>query len=205
MAHANWIILILTILLNSTFDLSINEGDDWKKSLEKDGIVIYTRKLKSSPFKEFLAEAEMNGTIANFKNIISDIDQYNQWMPDCRSAVIIDHPNANDITYHMKLNVPFPFSDRDIVQQIILKDSKDKLEVDIINRPEKLKEEKNYVRMVHADGKWIVEQISKYNVSIKFQYAVDPGGGVPPWLVNTFVVKNPHLTMLQIKTMLNEE
>ena len=173
--------------------------------MEKDEIIVYTRKIESSPFKEILAEAEMNGSINTFRQIITDINNYTEWLPDCKSAEIIEHPTQNNITYHMKLRVPFPFSNRDIIQQIILNESKDQLVVDIINRPNKIKKEKNCVRMLKADGKWTIQKISGKMVSIKFQYAADPGGGVPAWMVNTFIVKNPHKTLQKVREMMAKE
>ena len=108
------------------------------------------------------------------------------WLPDCKSAVIIERTEPNDITYHMKLKVPFPFANRDIIQEIKMLESDKQLVVEITNRPKRIKDEKNYVRMQKADGRWIIKQISDDTIHVRFQYLADPGGGVPPWLVNTF-------------------
>lgn len=181
----------------------INESD-WTKSLDKDDIVIYTRSVESSPFHEFLAETEMAGTIEKFREIITDFDRYPEWLPDCKSAEIIENPDSNDFTYYMKLKVPFPFANRDIIQQIVLSESDNTLLVEIISQPKKIKKNKDFVRMETADGRWIIDQIAEGKISIKFQYLADPGGGVPTWLVNTFLVKNPHKTLQNLREMMQE-
>lgn len=188
----------LTILL-----LSVDENE-WKIGLDKDNIIVYTRKSETSRFNEFLAEAKMVGTIEDFKRVITDIAHYPDWIPDCKSAEIIENPNPKDITYHVKLKVPFPFANRDIVQQIVLYETDDKLEVIITNHPKKVKEEKSYVRMPVAEGKWIIEKISENQLSIRFQYLADPGGDIPAWLVNSFVVKNPHQSLTNLREQLAE-
>ncbi len=193
---------ITFLLLCATFFISFISDNEWKKSMDKDEIVIYTREVDASPFHEFLAESEMSGTKNQFRQIITDFDNYPNWLPDCKSAKVIDNPSKNDFTYHMKLKVPFPFANRDIIQQIVLKESSDELIVEIISRPKKLNKEKNYVRMEKADGRWIINQISENHVSIKFQYLADPGGEVPAWLVNTFIVKNPHKTLQNLREMM---
>jgi ribosome-associated toxin RatA of RatAB toxin-antitoxin module len=182
---------------------SLNEND-WKKSLDKDDIVIYTRSVESSPFHEFLAETEMAGTIDKFREIITDFERYPEWLPDCKSAEIIENPNANDFTYHMKLKVPFPFANRDIVQQIVLSELENALLVEIISQPKKIKKQEDFVRMETAGGRWVIDQITKDKVAIKFQYLADPGGGVPAWMVNTFMVKNPHKTLQNLREMMQE-
>lgn len=176
-----------------------NDKDEWKKSLDKDGITVFTRSLKSSKFKEFKAQAQIQGSVEQFKEIILDVSSYHEWMPDCKSAEVLSIPAPNDITYHMKLKVPFPFEDRDIIQQLILHEKKNDLEIEIVSRPDKVKVEKKYVRMTDAQGKWIVKNITGNKISIIFQYYADPGGDIPAWLVNTFIVKNPHITITRIR------
>ena len=192
------------LIANLAIFLLTFDENEWKLSLDKDNIIIYTRKTETSRFKEFLAEAKMDGTIEDFKRVITDIAHYTDWIPDCKSAEIIENPNPKNITYHVKLKVPFPFANRDIVQQIVLYETDDKLEVIITNHPKKVKKEKSYVRMPGAEGKWIIEKISENQLSIRFQYLADPGGDIPAWLVNSFIVKNPHLTMVNIRELLAE-
>lgn len=194
----------LFIIANLLFILPFMEENEWELSLDKDDIVVYTRQLETSRFKEFKAESKMSGSIEKFREILTDIDKYNEWMPDCKAAEIVETSSPDNIIYHMKLKVPFPFSNRDIVQQIVLKKAGDKLEVEIINHPNRIEEEKNYVRMPVAYGKWVVHQISEDEVDIQFQYMADPGGDIPAWMVNTFIVKNPHISMKNIRKLMTK-
>ena len=65
-------------------------GQEWKKSLDKDEILIYTRKSETSKFNEFRAQTIMKGSIEKFRQIITDIENYHVWLPDCKSAEILD-------------------------------------------------------------------------------------------------------------------
>ena len=191
--------LILSILF---IILPDQEEHEWEKSLDKDNIIIYTRHVESSNFKEFLAETTMEGSIDKFIDIFTDVENYPNWMPDCKSAVIVDNPNANDLTYHMKLKVPFPFTSRDVIQQVVLTKEKSTLEVMLINQPAKVPEQKKYVRMQLADGQWLIKEISDNEISIRFQYFSDPGGDIPAWLVNSFIVKSPHHTLKNLRELM---
>jgi ribosome-associated toxin RatA of RatAB toxin-antitoxin module len=187
-----------------SLSLSPVQDKEWKKSLDKDDIIIYTRKVESSPFLEFLAEAEMKGTVKKFGELITDFEHYPELLPDCESAEVMQNPAPNEFTYHMKLKVPFPFTKRDLVQQLVLHRSADKIKVEITNRPHKMEVQKNFIRILRADGRWEVQQISEEKISIKFQYLADPGGGVPPWLVNTFIVNSPYKTLRIMRKMMQE-
>lgn len=195
---------LFILIANLLFILPFMEENEWELSLDKDDIVVYTRQLETSRFKEFKTESKMSGSIEKFREILTDIDKYNEWMPDCKAAEIVETSSPDNIIYHMKLKVPFPFSNRDIVQQIVLKKAGDKLEVEIINHPNRIEEEKNYVRMPVAYGKWVVHQISEDEVDIQFQYMADPGGDIPAWMVNTFIVKNPHISMKNIRKLMTK-
>ncbi len=192
------------LIVNLSLFLFYPAENEWELSLEKDDISIFTREVEFSNFDEFLAEAKMTGTINDFKKIIIDIEHYYDWVPDCKSIEILENPNPGNITYHMKLKVPFPFAKRDIVQQIILNETENKLEVLIQNHPNKVKREKKYVRMLQAHGKWTIQEISKTEILIRFQYFADPGGDIPAWLVNSFIVKNPHLSLVNMRKLMED-
>ena len=180
------------------------EDEEWKKSLDKDDIIIHTRQTEGSPFNEFLAETEMEGTVKKFCELITDFENYPELFTDCESAIMIQHPESNVYLYHMILKVPFPFARRDIVQQLILDESGNTVTVQINSRPDQLEVQSDIVRIKKADGFWEVEQISDEKISVKFQYLADPGGDVPPWLVNTFVVQSPYKTLRIMREMMQE-
>ena len=69
----------------------------------------------------------------------------------------------------------------------------------VVNKPDEIEKENRYVRMPVGKGKWTVTSRSDNEISILFQYFADPGGNIPAWLVNSFVVKNPHLMLQSIR------
>jgi len=192
-------LVLLFFTLNFAIYFPILDQTEWKKSLDKNGIAIFTRSSESSNFKEFLAKAQFEGSIDEFKTILLDVDSYADWMPDCQSAQIVSSTGLKEVTYHMKIKVPFPFENRDIVQQLILREKGNALEIDILCHPNIIDEEKKYVRMIEGSGKWLIEEVSADEISIRFQYHANPGGDIPAWLVNSFIVKNPHIMLERIR------
>lgn len=179
--------------------LAETEKDDWKKRLEKDNIVIYTRQLPDTKYLEFRAETEVIGSISRFREIITDFDNYEELLADCKSIDVIETPSPGQFVNHMELSVPFPFSERDIVQLLAIEETEKQLNIRLDNLPEKIETQENVVRMQRASGSWVVKQISGNKISIYFQYFADPGGNIPPWLVNSFIVKSPFKTLQTIR------
>ena len=193
-----YILLIFTVLGLSQSD----ETYPWEKTLSKDGVVVYTRKVPSSAFKEFLAEATIKGSIEQFKTLLRDPARQPEWLPNCTETRLVDSLGPGNFTYHMMLRVPFPFENRDLVQQLVFDESPQFLEVSIINRAELVPEQDGYVRMPDIGGSWRVRELEDGMIKVQFQYFADPGGRIPPWLVNTFVVKNPYKTLTNLRRMM---
>ncbi len=192
-------VAITIILINALLLSTEHQTGEWKKSLDKDDIIIYTREVQDSPFLEFRAEAEMQGSLKHFKEIITDFEKYPEIIPDCKTVTVIETPSPDEYIYHMELKVPFPFAQRDVVQHLIVEESPEKLIVLLKNLPERLETAEQVVRIQKAYGSWKVKEISADKIFIEFQYLADPGGGIPPWLVNSFIVKSPFKTLKSMR------
>lgn len=135
---------------------------------------------------------------------MSGVDHYTTWMPDVKSVEIIEQNTANDFSYYMKLKVPFPFARRDILHQVIFTCPDTELIMDRVNKPDAIEVSDDFVRMPHGDGRWTIHQISEDGICINFQYLTDPVGGIPSWLINSFIVKYPHKTLLTLRKKVAE-
>jgi len=194
----------IAILLNYlSFGLAQSDYE-WKKELEDGGIVIHTRKVDDSAFLEFLAETKMPGTIAAFKYIFSDVANYPDWMPDCKSVELIGNTKPNELTYYMEIKVPFPIADRYTMQNVKFIEKPDELTVILTNCGHCPLPEEPSMRIEAAYGSWIVRQENEKEISIRFQYFADPGGNIPAWVVNSFIVKSPHKTLVNLRELLDD-
>lgn len=194
-----------TIFLFFVFFSISQDQSEWKKEMDKEGIIIHTRKISESPFREFLAETTMRGTIASFRKVFSDVSSYPEWMPDCKSVKLIEPASENEFKYHMVLQVPFPLSNRDIVQNVTFIEKPGELRVTLKNCEQCLSAGKGPVRIELSFGSWIVRQKNEEEISIRFQYFADPGGDIPAWLVNKFIVKSPYQTLINLRNILNDQ
>ena len=77
--------------------------------------------------------------------------------------------------------------------------------VDIELRPAYLDAEKGLVRISRGSGFWLVKEIIPGQLELIFQMQVDPGGNIPAWLANMFVVDTPLHTLTELKRMMSED
>jgi len=194
----------LTIFLAFLFFGLFQSQNEWKKTLDKDGITIQTRKVDGSPFHEFLAETRMPGSISAFKKVFSDVTNYPSWMPDCKTTELIGTAKQNEFTYYMELAVPFPIANRYTIQNVRFNEKPDELIVSLANCEHCELPKTGSIRIESAHGSWIVRQENEKEISIQFQYFTDPGGDVPAWLVNSFLVKSPHKTLVNLRELLDD-
>ncbi len=194
--------VFLVYLFLAGFFLPADAGHQWEESLSKDGVIVYTRKVDFSPVREFLAETTMKGSIKKFREILSDPNLQPVWLPNCISTCLVDSAGPDDITYHMMLKVPFPFENRDLVQRLVIHETDSLLIVDIVNARDKVPEQVNFVPMPVIGGSWRVRELPGGMINVQFQYFADPGGKIPVWLINTFVVKNPYKTLTSLRKLM---
>jgi hypothetical protein len=126
-------------------------------------------------------------------------------MPDCETVSLLAQVTENEFSYQMNLKVPFPVSDRETIQTVRFVEKPGELTVILTSCFDCIPENKGVIRIEKSYGTWIVRQVNPTEISLRFQYFTDPGGGVPAWLVNAFIVKSPHKTLINLRELLADD
>jgi len=208
--HLMNIILILLVgiaMVHGTATTQESRDPVWKKAKEKNGITIFTRDSQTSRVKELSAETYFETNLTTLVAVFLDIPSYPDWLRDCKSSKLLNQTGPQDLYYYSEFKVPFPFDNRDIIQYLNIHQDPESREVTITltNQPSLIPEEKDIVRMQIANGFWKFRPVQEGKVQIKLQYQNDPGGGIPSWLVNAFIVDNPFGTITNLKKQITKE
>ena len=78
------------------------------------------------------------------------------------------------------------------------------LTITTIGEPDRLPDNRSQVRIRTFSGTWKVKSLNPDQIEIDYILNVDPGGSVPPWLVNMFVSKGPYETFSKLAVKLKE-
>lgn len=191
------VFLSLFFITNSVFGQG---GWELKKSSE--GINIYLKKNENSNICEFKGTATVNAKIEQVLEILKNGDKYPEWVDQISFSKKIEETKDNFVIYY-QIKLPIGFKNRDVVidNQIIIL-SENKIKINLVSKPTKYPEQKEFVRITDAYGYWLlVEENNKTNVI--YQFYSNPNGAFPSWIINLFIVDGPYKTLKNLKEKFN--
>ena len=187
--------------------INLNAQADWELKKEEDGIKVYLREVEGSKIQEYKAEAILDGKVSSYIAVMKDVNSYAELYEHTKEVRLI---NEND-TFHVHYLVtdtPWPVKDRDAVYSSTYSQHYDTKLVRIDMKIETGYEDENddYVRMEKADGFWLFYQIEPNKVEVTYQMHAEPGGSIPNWVINMFLVDTPieDIKMLQERAQLEK-
>jgi hypothetical protein len=70
------------------------------------------------------------------------------------------------------------------------------------NLPDFIPAQKDFVRVLHSECKWVVTPLAKKSLQVEFTLFADPAGSIPIWLVNAMSYYGPFETFKKLKDQL---
>ncbi len=165
---------------------------DWKKASEKEGIVVYTSSVKGSSLKAYRAETEVRSTLSALVALITDVENFSNWMPRTANPKLIKGTRENYV-YYIETPAPWPVQNRDAVSEVTVKqDSKTlKVRIEFQSTTGHVPPREGFLRIPHSKGLWELTPRPNGLVRIAYQAHADPGGQIPAWLSNQVVTETP--------------
>ena len=197
----HYIVLFLLICIQiaglSQADTTIN----WKLSKEKNGIQVFTRTIEGTKFKEYKTICEVDATPEELLDILVDVDSYTEWMAHVKLAEILKLEGDSNFYVYSEVAIPWPFDNRDEVTLSAIKRTEDSAEItiEITIITDYLPEKKGIVRMPSGSGQWVFTPLENGKTKVYHRFGGDPGGKIPAWIVNMFLVDGPYKTMLSLQ------
>lgn len=178
------LILVICILPGLTTDAQ----SGWVLKRDRDGIVIHTRESPDSPLKEYRMNAIVEGSFQDVVNFALDLRSRPEWLDNCKGVEIIDTLGER-IRYHTGYDLPWPFEDRDLVAELQLVDFNER-RAHLLTRSIDIEYplEEGVIRMTRYREEALYEKVDEGHTRIRTEGFSDPGGKLPPWLVNLFLV-----------------
>lgn len=193
----------LLLVISNTF---LFAASGWELKKEEDGIKIYVRSVEGSSFKEYKGETVIkNVSLTDVLDVIFNVEKYDKLFPDVSGQKLLKQIDKYHNIHYIIVHTPWPVADRDNVTELnanIADDGKT-AKVSIVSLPDYVPAEKGLVR-VHGKGFWELKESPDGNVSVKYQYHGNPGGSIPAWLANSFVVSHPLETLENLHKRLDK-
>ncbi|MBK7147820.1 MAG: hypothetical protein IPH78_03125 [Bacteroidetes bacterium] len=198
-AAAKHVMALLAIFLLLTAFKTRQQANEWIYEREKKGIKVFTKKSKWGHFRDSKATMVVSTSVADMEKMLTDFDNYSNWIPRCKAARVVARLSDNEFITHMTFNSPWPVADRDCVMRIkVTRDAKGVVTITQTSEPKYLKESEGVVRIQQMTGLWKLIPVANGTEVIN-EYSTNPGGNIPDWLTNTQSVEAPMETFESLK------
>jgi hypothetical protein len=191
-------ITAISIIFACLLCFSVDAQTDWNLKKEKDGIAVYTAKLEDSKFKSIRVVCEFQASLSQLVAILMQPNLQPEWVIATKQASLVKQISSARLYYYAEAALPWPMSNRDMV--IDLSMSQNPITIDNILP---LKEGKQRVPISQAT--WLVQPLPDNKISIDYQIKIDPGGGIPPWMVNLFITKAPFESFKNLSKLFSDK
>ncbi|MCG6575478.1 hypothetical protein EGM97_12265 [Pseudomonas sp. AF32] len=193
--HRMAVLCGLTVLLAT----ATAQAEDWKVAKEQDGIKVSLSEVAGSKYKAYRGVTVMKTSLAKLRALQEDVPGACAWIHECNTQKLIKHEGDKSWTY-TQFNTPWPVTSRDSVLQVTTVEGADgSLTRNLKGVPTYLPEEKGFVRVTQVDGFWKFTPKGPDQVEVIYQVHTEPGGDVPSWLANKFVVDAPFNTLKALR------
>ena len=194
--------ILKSLILLIVFLFSYPEGptdSNWVLEKSKNDIKVYTRSYANSEIQEFKAISLTTRSLGLLENLINNVEDYPEWQLNISSANILKQLDKNDLYVWYVIKLPWPFTNRDMIAHMTKSVSEGGIiTYHITNAPDYIKEKENLIRIKNAEGKWRFTPMPNGEIEIYYQFYADPGGNLPEWVINMFIVDAPYQTFLNL-------
>ena len=97
----------------------LHAQSEWKLERDKEGITIYSSSYPDSKIKALKVDCIVEATLCQMAAVMLDINNQDEWFYHTRSR-ILKEVSQNELYYYAELSFPFPVSDRDFIEHIVL-------------------------------------------------------------------------------------
>ncbi|TBU97568.1 START domain-containing protein [Phytopseudomonas dryadis] len=190
--------MALTRLLLGSMALCVAaaaHAEEWRLAKEESGIKVYLSEVAGSKYKAYRGVTLIKADIGTLSALQEDVAASCAWIHECKEQKLLKLDGDKSWTY-TRFNTPWPVDPRDSVIEVTTEHGSDGSVIRKLHGvPDYLPEEKGYVRVSSVEGHWSMTPKADGMVEVVYQVHTEPGGSVPSWLANKFVVDAPFNTL----------
>lgn len=174
-------------------------AEDWTLAKDEDGIRVYLSAVPGSTYKAYRGVTTIKADIARLRDLQEDVQGSCAWIHACAEQSLLKH-EGNQSWVYTRFEMPWPVTARDSILHVVTIDNPDgSMLRKMDGQPQYLPVNKDYVRVASLEGAWTFVPKAAGEVEVTYQVHTEPGGSVPSWLANSFVVDAPFKTLSALR------
>lgn len=178
---------------------SVAHAEDWQLKKEAEGIKVSLKEYPGSAYKAYQGVTVMKTSIAKLRSLQEDIAGSCAWIYSCKSQKVLKS-GASEVWVYSTFDTPAMVSSRDAIIHATSSEGADgSVTRKLVGESSYLPEQKGFVRVTQLEGSWRFVPKGEGLVEVTYQMHSEPGGSVPSWLANSFVVDAPFNTLKSLR------
>lgn len=142
--------------------------------------------------------------VETIRNTLNATDKYPEWVYRCDSAYTLDATPDGSFTFVSKVDMPFPFRDREVVARVKQNiDANGILVRTIRSTPDRIPPNKGILRQQVYTSTWRAEPQPDERVKLTCTVRTDAGSGLPGWIRREIMASGPLRTIRKLRSRLN--
>lgn len=176
----------------------------WELKSKDELMELYTRKPDGSRLVEVRIRMNLKARPKDLLAVLDDLATYPRWVYRCSSARRVGA--SKGYYYQSIVDLPFPFSDRDVVAQVQQRtDSRTgKTTRTVRATPDIIPGEKGMERIKTYEAVWEIQSVSDTHILIDYRCFTDTGGSLPSWIVNEVATSGPVKSMRRLAELVQK-
>lgn len=175
-------------------------AEDWQTAKDEDGIKVSLAVVPGSDYKAYRGVTTIKAPLAKIRALQEDVAGACTWTHECKLQKLLKHEGDKAWTY-TQFNTPWPVTPRDSVLEITTVQGADgSLTRNLEEVPTYLPPEKGFVRVAQVQGFWKLVPKGADSTEVTYQVHTEPGGSVPSFVANKFVVEAPFNTLKELRS-----
>lgn len=183
----------LTVLMTAA------QAETWQVAKDEGGITVSLSEVAGSKYKAYRGVTTIKASVSQLRKLQEDVVGACAWIHECRTQKVLKFDGGKVWTY-TQFNTPWPVTPRDSVLMVTTEEGADgSLTRKLEGQPTFIPNVDGFVRVAQVEGFWRFVPKGADQTEVTYQVHTEPGGSVPSWVANKFVVDAPFNTLKALK------
>lgn len=195
------VLAVITMTLTATLAWAGEAA--WRLEKDQDGVQVYSRAVAGWGIREMRGVTRIQARLSSVVAVINDVSAISE-LNDMVSEASLQHQDSGRrYQIYSVTNMPWPLSDRDIMNQREITQDERTLVVTITDTAThgQLPLKDGRVRIVKCRQQWTLTPDQSGGVTVEARTLADLAGPIPAAVINSMSLSVPRKTLLKLKEM----
>jgi hypothetical protein len=183
------------------------DAEKWRMEKDKNGIQVYTRAVDGWSIREIRGVTVVPAPLPSVVAVINDVSALPRLTDVVSKAVVRNRESDTRYEVYSVISMPWPVSDRDILNRREIKQDPDSLTVTItdVATHDAMPPQKGVVHIVNSRQTWTLTPRADGSVAAEMRTLSEPAGPIPAAVINALSVSMPFKTLTQLREMVKHD